>query len=224
MDITGTDNISLLGFEAQQRIADISDILFDMQNDDLSDRICHMLDEGAARLEAVKIPKATGFRRQVYIMRALDKMSETETEICKLESKLQSDLRELWKTDGKLDCLKSLLNSCFEELRRSLEILTKSYIGAAGEYARLIDRRIKDIQTSELLGIRCGNIIGGKKAEVTTLSQGINTLLTNTFPLWQSQISDARGTASAESINRCIDAGFLAAAALKSAVDEAKKL
>ncbi len=224
MAITETNNLMLLGFNAGQRIADISDILFNMQNDDLSDRVCSMLDEGAARLEAVKIPKMTGFRRQVYIMRALDKMSETEAEIHKLQSRLQSALRELWKTDGKLDCLKSLLNSCFEELHRSSEILSKNYMGASGEYARLIDRRIKDIETSELLGIRCGNIIGGKKSEVTTLSQGINTLLTNTFPLWQSQLSDARGTASAESINRCIDAGFLAAAALKSAVDEAKKL
>ncbi len=183
------NELALVGGDIQQKIADLSDVIFKMEADRLCDRINDELALGAARLEAVRIPAVSGKLPEKISLgisqaRLLTKIKKAEREAEDVMNILALRQNELYKAEAAYICLGEELEKCKEELRQ----IRRKYEGSAGE---LTARRMADLEMSEMVAIRYICVTKDRRQAIRTLCEGIGSLRGNTYPLWKGAVMGA---------------------------------
>ncbi len=196
----GVNELALVGGDVQQKIADISEIIFKMDGDRLCDTVSDEIALGAARLEAVGIPMASGklpeqISGKILQSRLLEKIKKAEREAEEVMNVLAELQTELYKAEAVYVCLGEELEKCKEELR----IILQKYEGSAGQ---LTARRMSDLEMSVMVAERYIRMAKDRRQTVHTLCEGIGSLRGNTYPLWKGAVMGAARGIVTENIGR----------------------
>lgn len=194
------NELALVGGDIQQRIADLSEVIFKMEADRLCDRVGDELALGAARLKAVGSCGGRGslpgkISEKVSRGRLLEKIKKAEREAEEVMNALALRQIELYKTEAVYICLGEELEKCRDELIQ----IRQKYRGSGGS---LTARRMSDLEMSEMVAERYIRMTKDRRQTVHTLCEGIASLRGNTYPLWKGAAMGAAGGAAAENFGR----------------------
>lgn len=183
-----------MGGDIQQKVADISDVIFKMDTDRLPERICGDLQYAANRLEAVKLPDAPPASRRAA---ALDEIERAGKETEKIISLLTSELTEIYKAEAAYSCLRGILEDCGKRLS---DLATR--LGNGEDKSNVTLRHIGDLQMSVTVSHRYIAMADGRREYLRFLVSGINSVLVNTVPLWRGALISASENPGRENMSR----------------------
>lgn len=183
-----------MGGDIQQKVADISDVIFKMDTDRLPERICGELQYAANRLEAVKLPDAPPASRRAA---ALDEIERAGKETEKIISLLTSELTEIYKAEAAYSCLRGILEDCGKRLS---DLATR--LGNGEDKSNVTLRHIGDLQMSVTVSHRYIAMADGRREYLRFLVSGINSVLVNTVPLWRGALISASENPGRENMSR----------------------
>ncbi|MDE7295040.1 MAG: hypothetical protein K2N72_11505 [Oscillospiraceae bacterium] len=178
-----------MGGDLQQKIADISEIIFKMDGDRLCDRVSDEIALGAARLEVIRIPAVSGklpgkTSGKITQARLLEKIKKAELLAEEVMNSLAHYQTELYKAEAVYICLEEELGKC----RGGLMQIRQKYNGSSGS---LTARRMSDLEMSEMVAQRYIYMTKDRRQAVHTLCEGIGSLRGNTYPLWKGAVMGA---------------------------------
>lgn len=194
-----THELAFLGGDVQQKIADLSDVVFKMDADRLPERVCGELSFAADRLEAKQLGQAANPSA------VLDRIAAAREETEKVIVSLKGYLTEVYKADAAYSCLWNTLREYREEIGSitdRLEREQKSGDGNSGAAGDVLVRHISDLKMSAMVAERYMQMIGDRRKYLGYLIGGINSAAVNAFPLWQGAVMSAYENPVSENISR----------------------
>lgn len=183
-----------MGGDIQQKVADISDVIFKMDTDRLPERICGELKYAANRLEAVRLPDAPPANRRAA---ALDEIEKAGRETEQMISLLSSELTEIYKADAAYSCLRGVLEDCSKRLS-----YLSAQLGSGEDKSSVTLRHISDLRMSVTVAHRYITMADGRREYLRFLVSGINSVLVNTVPLWRGALISALENPVRENMSR----------------------
>lgn len=206
-DFAAIELLPSYGHDVQQKIADASDIIYDLQQRSLRDDTLDMLRLAAEQLTVCSLSEFKGRMDRIGLARILDRADEADREAERISSELRQAYTELCKENVLLDTLKNMLESSSEELSRVSEVLEQyiSDISVSEDekaYAALAWQRINDFKLSQMVAARALALIKDMTANNSILLERINSLRTNTLVLWRANISALKAAPDAKKLEQ----------------------
>lgn len=215
LDINNPAEMVEYGFTLQQNIADISDMIFTVTENQLTSKISMELTEVALQLNVFDCIDNTDKLQKIIASAMLDnQIAEANKKIDKAVDVLKLYLMELRKECALLDRLNSLISDYIFELpllisaadkqilfikdTKAIELNEKMINEKSDEavvnfkiimdFINLANKRISDISTSKFVAAQTSQIIQNIKQNDNLLADKIQSLCVNTLPVWKSQI------------------------------------
>lgn len=214
LDINNPADIIEYGFTLQQNIADISDIIFTVTENQLTSKISMELSRIALQLNIFNCIDNTDNLQKIIASAMLDNhIAQADKKIDDAVDALKSYLMELRKECALLDRINSLVSSYISELAllisaadkqillikdtKTFELNEKSDEAAVSfktimDFITLANKRISDISTSKFVAAQTSQIIQNIRQNDSLLADKIQSLCVNTLPAWKTQIYSLR--------------------------------
>lgn len=210
--------------KSRKKIASVSDILFDISQNDPTVTICGTLTVAARSLGTEDIPDVSGIKKYIYLARVLERIDATEKKLNEVQTELKGALTELYKTDALLRTLTEHLSKENDKLS-SLEIILNQLISSdetlSENEKEILEHHVNDMNMSKIVALKNQQLIDTWTAKNNGLISGITSIETTLLPLWRSQLSEAKNTCTADNIRRSFETGRLTTEKILSFVGKA---
>ncbi|MCM1579147.1 MAG: hypothetical protein NC078_10155 [Ruminococcus sp.] len=183
-----------MGGDIQERIAEISDVIFKLDGERLLDGVTDEIALGAARLRAVKLPDMGKMPLNISRIRLLERIKKAEEETEEIMNSLALRQRELYKAEAVYTALADELKRCGDKLGN----IRREY----GDDGRVTPRRLSDLEMSEMVAMRYINMAQERRKAVRTLCEAIASLRGNAYPLWRGAVRGALDNPERENVSR----------------------
>lgn len=211
------------GNDIQQKIADVSDMIFSLQRDRTGYRAISMLKLAAEQLKICSLSEYKGKISAISYARLIDKADAADKEAERISDSLQGSYISLYKENVLLDALKKMLEDCVSELQLASKAL-EEHIHKIGNdesekyYTDLAWKRIQDLALSETVAERSVYLISDMTANNSMLSERINSLKVNTLVLWRANLSALKAAPDEQMLERICGIEDAISAAIASIV------
>ena len=180
--------------DIQQKIADVSDMLFGIQQNRTLDKGMSMLGLAAKQLKIHGLSRYRSEIGSISYARITDQADAADKEAQKMSEGFQTIFTELYKENILLDTLRAMLDENIKELGFASAALTKHVrtVSKSAEnkaYIRLAENKLQDMALSGHIALRSKELIADISVMNSSLSESINSLKVNTLVLWRQAIS-----------------------------------
>lgn len=211
------------GHGFQQQIADVSDIIYGLQQDGIRDTAADMLRMAAEQMKICSLSEFSGKIDRISLARILDRADEADREAERISAELRQVYISLCKENVLLDTLKNMTESCSAELSKvsgALEQYISDIKVQEDEkvYSGLVWQRINDLKLSQMVAARSLSLIKDMTANNSILLERINSLRTNTLVLWRANISALKSAPDAQKLEQVCGTENAIAAAITGIV------
>lgn len=195
------------GSDIQQKIADVSDMIYLLRQDGTDYKAIGMLKMAAEQLKICSLSEYKGGLSMVSYARIIDKADAADKEAARISDSLQKAYIGLYKENVLLDTLKKMLGDCVQELNIASGAL-EEHIREIGEsesekfYTELARKRIQDLALSETIAANAVLLINEISANNSLLSERINSLTVNTLVLWRANLSALKSAPDPQKLER----------------------
>ena len=209
--------------DTQKRIADINDMIFDIQKDRMRDKAVNTLKLAA---EQMKIHGMSGLKSsigRISYARMLDKSETADREAERLSDSLSGYYIGLCKETVMLDTLCRLLGDCIKELERATEALERHIETLISDreqkhYALLAQKKVSELMLSKNIAMNAIVMIKDMSLQDSTLSEHINSLKVNTLVLWRAAVSALRAAPDKDKMENICSIEDVISAAISSII------
>lgn len=211
------------GNDIQQKIADVSDMIFSLQQDRTGVKAISMLKLAAEQLKICSLSDYKGKISAISYARLIDKADSADKEAERISDSLQSSYISLYKENILLDTMKKMLEDCVSELQLASKAL-KEHIHKIGNdepekyYTDLAWKRIQDMTLSETIAARSIFLITDMSANNNMLLERINSLKVNTLVLWRTNLYALKASPDEQKLERICGIEDAISAAIASIV------
>lgn len=211
------------GSSIQQKVADISDIIFGIQQERIRDEAISMLKMAAEQLKICSLSEYKNKLGKISLSRILDRADDADREAERISESLWHSYIGLCKENALLDTLKNMLEDCTVGLEKASEEL-KLHIGDIGSdkankyYTELAWKKVQDLQLSVTVAAHSASLITEMMTNNIILSERINSLQVNTLVLWRSNISALKAAPDARNLDQVCGVENAILAAISSIV------
>lgn len=180
--------------EAQQRIADVSQMIFDIMRNKMRDKAAEMLKMAAERMKIYGLSEFRNSIGQISLARMIDRAAAADKEAEEISGELKGLSVGLYKENMLLDTFSQMLTDSVYELEEAGAALNEhiKMLEAQREdirYIQLARKKQHDMTLSQTLAINSQALINEMTAANNALSERINSLQMVTMVLWRSDLS-----------------------------------
>ena len=206
-DMMSLEKLPAYGFSLQKQIADVSEIIFKIQQDKRRDKAVSMMKLMAQKLV---VSGLSAFRREyssISHARMIDRAAQADREAQKISEGLRELYMGLCKENMMLDTLKKLLEDSTDELEAAYDALEKhidemQLSSAHIQYRDFAQKRLKDLELSKTLAMQGMLLITELTVNNSTLAERINSLTVNTLVLWRADLAAMKSSPDKTKLER----------------------
>lgn len=206
-DMMSLESLPSFAFVPQKQIAEISDILFDIQQDKQSEKAAGMMKIMAEKL---KVSGLSGCRHELGSIshaRLIDRAAAADKEAGKISDSFQTLYIGLCKENVLLDTMNKMLEKCIAEIEEASDVLREHIETAQTDrtqlrYIELAKKKLHDMAISKTVALQGMALITDMTAHNSALTERINSLRVNTLVLWRSDIAALKASPDKDKLER----------------------
>lgn len=180
--------------DVQQSIADVSDMIFALQQNKMRDKAVGMMKLAAGKLKLGGLSRYRHELGRISRARIIDQAKAADKEAESITDSFQELYIGLYKENVLLDTFSKMLEKCVSELEAASDAL-RAHIEVTQadrtqvRYTELAKKKLHDLELSKTVALQAMALITDMSVHNSALAERINSLKVNTLVLWRSSIA-----------------------------------